>query len=192
MFPGFVLHSLGGWWYVKQREGRGEMGWGEVDALEHLECTLTHWVEITFKNKREWEGSWGETGYMCIYGWVPLLFTWNYLYIVNQLSLLFVCVLSHVWLFCDPMNCCPPGSSDHGIFQARILEWVAISCPRGSSGPRDRTHISWVSCIGRQILYPLSHLGSPIQNKKLKERDRIKEKIAWRYFYSDVCIIASI
>ena len=40
---------------------------------------------------------------------------------------------------CDPMNCRPPGSSVHGILQARILEWVAISFSRGSSQPRDRT-----------------------------------------------------
>ena len=38
---------------------------------------------------------------------------------------------------CDPMDCSPPGSSVHGIFQARILEWVAISFSRGSSPPRD-------------------------------------------------------
>ena len=36
-------------------------------------------------------------------------------------------VLSCIWLFCEPMDCSPPGSSVHGIFQARILEWVAIS-----------------------------------------------------------------
>ena len=40
------------------------------------------------------------------------------------------------------MNCSPPGSSVHGIFQARILEWVAISFSRGSSQPRDRTRVS--------------------------------------------------
>ena len=50
-----------------------------------------------------------------------------------------------------------PGFSVHGILQARILEWVAIPFSRGSSQPRDRT---WVSCIGRQILYHLSHQGS--------------------------------
>ena len=44
---------------------------------------------------------------------------------------------------CDPMDCCPPGSSVPGIFQARILECVAISFSRGSSWPRDRI---WVSC----------------------------------------------
>ena len=42
------------------------------------------------------------------------------------------------------------GSSLYGISQARILEWVAISFSKGSSLPRDQTH---VSCIGRQILY---------------------------------------
>ena len=45
--------------------------------------------------------------------------------------------LSHVRLFCDPVVCSPPGSSVHGISQAGILEWVAISVFRGSSGPRD-------------------------------------------------------
>ena len=63
---------------------------------------------------------------------------------------------------CDPMDCSPSGSSVHGILQARILEWVAIPFSKGSSWPRDRTHISYVSYIGRQILYPLSHLGSPL------------------------------
>ena len=57
------------------------------------------------------------------------------------------CLFSHVQSFCDPMDCSPPGSSVHGIFQARILEWVAISSSRGSSQPRDQTHISCVSCI---------------------------------------------
>ena len=48
------------------------------------------------------------------------------------------------------MDCSPPGSSVHGIFQARILEWVVISFSKGSSGPMDRTHVSY---IGRQILH---------------------------------------
>ena len=37
---------------------------------------------------------------------------------------------------CDPMDCSPPGSSVHGILQARILEWVAMPTSRGSSGPK--------------------------------------------------------
>ena len=50
----------------------------------------------------------------------------------------------------DPMDSSPPGSSVHGIFQARILEWVAISFSRRSSWPRGWTH---VACIGKQVLY---------------------------------------
>ena len=46
------------------------------------------------------------------------------------------CVLSRIQL-CDPMVCSPPGSSVRGIFQARILEWVAISYSKGYSQPRD-------------------------------------------------------
>ena len=42
----------------------------------------------------------------------------------------------------DPMDCSPPGFSVHGILQARILEWVAMPSPRGSSQPRDRTQVS--------------------------------------------------
>ena len=54
---------------------------------------------------------------------------------------------------CDPMNCRLPGSSIHGILQARILEWLAISFSKGTSPPRDQTSVSYVSCIGRRILY---------------------------------------
>ena len=61
--------------------------------------------------------------------------------------------LSYVQRFCDPMDCSPPGSSVHGISQARILKWVVISFSRGSSPPRDGTQVSCISCIGRQILY---------------------------------------
>ena len=42
-------------------------------------------------------------------------------------------------ILCDPMGCSPPGTSLHGIFQARILEWFAIPFSRGSSQPRDGT-----------------------------------------------------
>ena len=54
---------------------------------------------------------------------------------------------------CNTMDCNPPDSSVHGILQARILEWVAISSSRGSSQPRHPTLISYVSCISRRVLY---------------------------------------
>ena len=52
--------------------------------------------------------------------------------------------LSRVQL-CDPMDCSQPGFSIHGIFQARVLEWVAISFSRGSSRPRDWTQVSCIA-----------------------------------------------
>ena len=51
----------------------------------------------------------------------------------------YVCVISYLQLFAIPV---PPGSSVHGIFQARILAWVAISYSRGSSWPRDQSSVS--------------------------------------------------
>ena len=68
-----------------------------------------------------------------------------------------VCVRAHARevscvQLCNSLDCSPPGSSIHVIFQARRLEWIAISFSRkGSSRSRDRT---CVSCIARQILYP--------------------------------------
>ena len=59
---------------------------------------------------------------------------------------------------CNPIACSLLHSSVHGILQARTLEWVSMPSSRGSSQPRDRTCVSYVSCIGRQVLY---HLGSP-------------------------------
>ena len=49
------------------------------------------------------------------------------------------------------MDCSTPGSSVHGILQARILEWVAMSFSRGSSQPRDWTFVSYVFFMGRQL-----------------------------------------
>ena len=78
----------------------------------------------------------------------------------------------------DSMDCSPPGSSVHGILQARILEWVAISYSRGSSRPRSNPGLP--HC--RQILYHLSHEGNTafpmyehvsIQKDKDVERSKI-------------------
>ena len=60
-----------------------------------------------------------------------------------------VLVIQSYPTLCDPINCSPPGSSIHGILQARILEWVAIPFSRGSSQPRDWTQVSRIA--GRHI-----------------------------------------
>ena len=72
------------------------------------------------------------------------------------------CCFNHFWL-CDARDCCPPGSSVHGILQARILEWVAIASPGDLPDPGIEPTSLHVSCIGRQILYHQRHLGRPAQ-----------------------------
>jgi len=70
-----------------------------------------------------------------------------------------VFVLSRVQLFAAPWTV----ALQAPLSMVRILEWVAISYTRGSSQPRDPTCVSYISCIGRQILYHWHHLGSPSQ-----------------------------
>ena len=67
----------------------------------------------------------------------------------NDNTLLCVCayLLSCIWHFANFLDCSPLGSSVHGIFQARILKWVAISSSWGSSRLRDPTCVSCVFCI---------------------------------------------
>ena len=74
----------------------------------------------------------------------------------------------HVWLFVTP-DCSPPGSSVHGILQARTLEWVAMPSSREFSQIRDWTQ---VSCIELGFFYLLSHQGSP----------KILEWVAYHFF----------
>ena len=64
---------------------------------------------------------------------------------------------------CDLIGCSLPNSSVHGILQARILEWVAMSSSRESSPLRDQTHISDVSCISRWVLYHFTTWEAHIQ-----------------------------
>ena len=65
---------------------------------------------------------------------------------------------------CNTLDCSPSGYSVHGTLQARILEWIAISYSRGSSQPRDQTHISCLLHWQKSSL-PLVPLGKPPQEK---------------------------
>ena len=67
----------------------------------------------------------------------------------------------------DLHGCSPPVSPVHGILQARLLEWIAISFSRGSSRPRDGTH---VSCTGRWVLYCWASRKEPPPIKKKKKK----------------------
>ena len=66
------------------------------------------------------------------------------------------------------MDCNLPGSSVHGILQARILERVALPSFRGSSRPRDWTLVFCISCVGRRVLYHWCHLGRHKSKKAVK------------------------
>ena len=83
---------------------------------------------------------------------------------------------------CDLMTCSPPGFTVHGILQARILEWVAMPSSRGSSWPRDRTRVSYVSCIGRRVTLPLGKAswGSQCSILLCVRKDVLKNKLQKR------------
>ena len=76
--------------------------------------------------------------------WLP---TFSCIRIIWVCLCVYVCVCTVVSDLCNTMDC-PPDFSVHGIFQARILEWVATSYSRGSSWPRDWICISCIFCIG--------------------------------------------
>ena len=80
----------------------------------------------------------------------PSIIIWENTDHVKDRTAMCVWGLNCCVIICDRMDYSLYGSSVHGIFQARILEWVAISYSRGSSWPRDQTH---VSRIGKRILY---------------------------------------
>ena len=88
---------------------------------------------------------------------------------LNILNFICVCVCvctQSCPTLCHPMVCSPPDSSVHEIFQARILEWVAIPYSRGSSPPRDQTCISCVSCTDG--LYGPKHTQRQQNQKPLR------------------------
>ena len=83
---------------------------------------------------------------------------------------------------CDPLDCYPTVYSVHGILHARILEWVAIPFSRRSLPPRDWTPVGHLHC--RQILYHLSHQGSPKacgqkERKKKRRFFQLRRKLAF-------------
>ena len=85
------------------------------------------------------------------------------------------------------MDCSLPGSSVHGIFQARILEWVAMPSSRGSSRIRDQSQVTCVSCIDKPVLYQFftEQLGKPwfkIGKLKLRGHDLLSSNSDLRLY----------
>ena len=83
-------------------------------------------------------------------------------------------LLSHVWLFYNPMNCSPPGSSVHGILQARILELLVVSFSRGSSQTQG-LNLPFLCLLHWWVdSLLLSHLGSPYVSDKVSLKGNTK------------------
>ena len=88
---------------------------------------------------------------------------------------------SVVYNFLQLYGLCPPGSSIYGIFQVRILEWVDISSSRGSSWPRDRTHVFCVFCIASRF-FTTKPQGSCFEGLDQYEKGKIFQvgKSTWK------------
>ena len=111
-----------------------------------LNLSVTHFSQVKNVGKRKIKQN--------FVTWIKLLGTYKIpdYFLCNIASR--VCSVAQSCLIpCKPMDCSLPGYSVHGIFQARILEWVAISYSRESSRSRDPNCISCISCINKQILY---------------------------------------
>ena len=70
---------------------------------------------------------------------------------------------------CNPMGCSLPGSSIHGVFQAKVLEWVAIAFSRESSRPRDRTQVSCITDRRFNIWAPRGALWQNVCKAELSQ-----------------------
>ena len=99
---------------------------------------------------RWWKCSKTDGGDDCPYLWIHVntteLYTLNrqIVWYMNYISVKVLVTQSCLTVY-NPMDCSPPGSSVHGIFQARILEWIAISYSRGSPQLKDRTQLSCIA-----------------------------------------------
>ena len=123
-------HGFG--WTPGVGDGQGGLAWGSSWGCKESDMTeRLNWTELKLAWK--WKFS------TCVF------YKWKYLRSINAKRISRESEVAQSCLtLCDPMDCSLSGSSVHGIFQARVLEWIAISFSRESSWPRDRT---WVSHI---------------------------------------------
>ena len=126
-------------------------GWGSLVGCCLWGRTESDTTEVTQQQQQQ-EGSLGKKGHMHIRAESLCSAPET----VTALSISYVCVCAEPFQLCPtfwgPKDHSPPGCPIHGILQAKILEWVAISS-RGSSQARAQAHISFISCTGRQVLH---------------------------------------
>ena len=151
-----LTHWKRPWCWERLRAG----GEGDNRGWDSWMASLTQWTWIWVSS-----GSWwwtGRPGVLQSNGSQSRTWLSNWTELINGSCVLIehACLCS-VATVMRPIDYSPPGFSLYGIFQTRLLDWVAISSSRVSSQPRDWTHVFCISCTGRQILLPVSHLGSP-------------------------------
>ena len=123
--------------------------------MQSTSCEMLDWVKHKLESKLPGEILLTSDRQMTPFLWQKVKRNWKSESEVAQLCL----------TLCDPMDCSLPGSSIHGIFQARVLEWVAISFSRGSSQPSNRT---WVSTL-QAYAFPSEPPGKPWKWKRVKK-----------------------
>ena len=132
---------------------------------------ITHGTLLNLKWQPRWKGNLEENGYI-MYGWVPLMFIWNYHNIVNQLSVEFSSVVQSCLTLCNPMNCSTPGLPVHH----QLLEFT-------------QTHVHRVS-DAIQPSHPLSSPSppapNPSQHQSLFQRVNSSHEVAkvWSFSFS--------
>ena len=159
-------HRLREWTYDCSGKGRVREFGKVVYTLLYLKWItkrtycLVHGTLLNVMWQPGWEWGLGENGHT--YGWVPLLFTWNCHNIVNQLCSDTKCMLMYVKSLqscptrCDPMDCSPPGSSVHMIFQERILEGVVMPFSRVQNKKFKRKRVSILHSCQQCMSDPIS------------------------------------
>ena len=127
-----------------------------------LHTRMLEWVVISYSKGSSWPRDQIHIScFSCIGRWI--LYHWATREVPSYAWKESESEVTHSYpTLCDPMDCSLPGSSIHGIFQARVLEWVAIAFSRGSSGPTDRT---WVSCIVGRCFTVWTTRGVPCMEK---------------------------
>ena len=116
-------------------------------------CFFTHCMLGTVPGAEGLRREWNQVSVRKLTFWSGVDRLWKIMYIIICIIIIYMFIhMSHVCLVnrshpttCDPMDCNPPGSSVHGILQARTLEWVAMPSSRGSSQPKNWTQISHIA-----------------------------------------------
>ena len=135
--------------------------------------TSAYWELSNYIERADLSSWTSHCDFCCLFGLSPCMINRHFKYNIPLLCVVLCSAAQLLPTPCKPMDCSPWGFFVHGIFQARILEWVAISYARGSSRPRDQTHISCISCK------PISHASPALAGSLLTTVPPVKHIFFW-------------